>query len=128
MADIEIFSLSVFLFPFLPGMFLIDALVFYFLANRKFRLAVPLWKIFTLVLLANGFSAVIGYFIPVSHHKINSAMWALLFLIITVILEWALYLPFFQRKKVTSDHLLIISFTGNIITFLLIVLYLMLAL
>jgi hypothetical protein len=116
LADV-IVPLSTVTFPLIPFIILIETLVFWLMANKLMKIKVGFWKSLLIVAIANLATSLIGTIIPLYKYAIGNLIWIGIAFILSVFIEWAIYLPFFWKNKVKKTDLLKLSLAGNFITY-----------
>lgn len=116
LADV-IVPLSSITFPLIPFIILIETLVFWLLANKFFKFRVGFWKSLLVVVIANLATSLLGTIIPLYKYAIGNLIWIGITFVLSVFIEWAVYIPFFRKTKIKLTDLLKISFAGNFITY-----------
>ena len=96
---------------------LVEAIGFWLLGNKKFDIEVGLWKSFIVVLIAN----IITFFVGSLLMQMLSVDFYIIFLItfvLSVLIEFLVYLIFFVNKKINRTGLFWISITVNFASYL----------
>ena len=113
-ADVIVpFSLqTIFFFPFI---LVVEVIVFWLLSNKVFKINVNFWKSLLIILAANVVTSFIGTFILYDY--LNFVILLIAF-ILSVFVEFGVYLLFFIKKKIKKISLLWISLVANFLTYL----------
>ena len=119
-ADI-ITPLSFVTIPQIPFIILIEAFVFWLLANRVIKVPIGFWKLILVTLVANIVTSLLGTFIPLYRNITENLMWIGIAFVFSVFIEWGIYVPFFRKVNIKIFNLLKISFVGNLITYAILV-------
>jgi hypothetical protein len=115
--------LSIYTIPLIPVIVLIEALVFWLIANIVLKDQIGFWKIILVILIANIITSLLGTFIPLSRFTIDNFIWIGVTFLFSVLIEWVIYLQLFKKIIIKNLDLLAISFVGNTITYTLLVLF-----
>jgi hypothetical protein len=121
-ADVA-WPLSIYTIPLIPVIVLIEALVFWLIANIVLKDQIGFWKIILVILIANIITSLLGTFIPLSRFTIDNFIWIGVTFLFSVLIEWVIYLQLFKKIIIKNLDLLAISFVGNAITYTLLVLF-----
>lgn len=122
--------LSAYTIPLIPLIVLVEAVVFWLLASKVMKIKVGFWKIIWAVLTANIATSLLGTFIPFSlvlpyfPYGYNSDLiWIGIAFVLSVFVEWGIYIPFFKRININASNLIAISLAGNFITYALLAVF-----
>jgi len=115
-ADV-ITPLSFVTIPLISFIVLIEAFVFWLLANKVIKVPIGFWKLILVTLVANIVTSLLGTFIPLYRNIIGNLIWIGVAFLFSVFIEWGIYIPFFRRVNIKILDLLKISFIGNLITY-----------
>ncbi len=118
-ADI-ITPLSFMTIPLIPFIILIEAFVFWLLANKVIKVPIGFWKLILVTLVANIVTSLLGTFIPLYKSITENLMLVGVAFVFSVFIEWGIYIPFFRKVNIKIFDLLKISFIGNLITYVII--------
>lgn len=123
--------------PFIPIASLIEALIFWILTEALFhekgnvnfkKDQIRFQRILIVLLIANITSFLIGIFLKHSGVSFFSKRYFLYFLffpfLLTVLIEWLIYIPFFQKSTYKRSKLLIFSFLVNLFIYTLMIIML----
>ena len=116
LADV-ITPLSFITIPLIPFIILIEAFVFWLLANKVIKVPIGFWKLILVTLVANIVTSLVGTFVPLYRHITENLIWIGVAFLFSVFIEWGIYIPFFRRVNIKILDLLKISFIGNLITY-----------
>jgi hypothetical protein len=103
--------------PLLPVIVLIEALVFLILARKWLRAAVGFWRVLGVVVVANVATSFVGTLVPLYKYAARNAMLIAFAFAASVLIEWLIYLPFFQRSGLTKRGLLALAVAANLATY-----------
>jgi hypothetical protein len=95
-ADV-ITPLSYYTLPLLIPIILLEA-VLLFLLFRKWFVGVKWWKAALISVFANLASSAVGLAIPLYKNRTENMMWIGLAFVLSVFIEWVLYMPFIRQK------------------------------
>jgi len=126
-ADI-IIPLSSVTIPLIPFIILIEAFVFWLLANKVIKVPIGFWKLILVTLVANLVTSLLGtfVFIPLYRNITENLIWIGIAFVFSVFIEWGVYIPFFRKVSIKIFDLLKISFVGNLISYAIILAFLQL--
>jgi len=113
-ADI-IMPFSVVTIPFYPIFLVVELILFWLLANKVFSIKIGFWKSLLIVAVANIVTSLIGTFIPAYRDFTGPILIAF---ILSVIVEFIIFLLFFIKKDVKRINLFWISGIVNIVSYL----------
>lgn len=135
-----IMPLAVVTIPFLPVIVLIEALLFWLLLNRRYQVVTGFWRSVVIILLANLATSALGAVLPLpySHPQLAASfapggqpvvtrepaeIGAYLAIIgvayaLSVIVEWAIYLPFFRKTGPGKGLLFKVALLVNLASYL----------
>lgn len=102
--------------PFYPLFLIVELILFWLLANRVFSIKVSFWKSLLIVAVANIVTSLMGTFIP-SYRDFTGPI--LTAFILSVIVEFGIYLLFFIKKDVKRINLFWISGLVNLVSYIL---------
>lgn len=130
--------------PLFSTITLIEAFVFWLFINKIFKVKVGFWKSLLIIFVANIITSLIGTFIPYvpfGHHAstVESTDYILpsaplivqlifpfiawgLYFVLSVFIEWAVYIQFLKKTIAKKSDLLKISFVANFVTYALLIL------
>jgi hypothetical protein len=109
--------LSVLTIPLIPFIILIEAFVFWLLANKVIKVPIDFWKLILVTLVANIVTSLLGTFIPLYRYTAENLMLIGIAFVFSVFIEWGIYIPFFRKVNIKISDLLKISFVGNLVTY-----------
>lgn len=132
-------------FPLIPVITLIEAFIFWLFINKIFKVQVGFWKSLLITFVANIVTSLIGTFIPFENpfiyesHVVDALpptttgliiiisriAWGIIF-ILTVLIEWVVYIIMLKKTTARKIDLLKISFVANFVTYALILISLVL--
>jgi len=101
--------------PFYPLFLIVELILFWLLANKVFSIKIGFWKSLLIVAVANIVTSLIGTFIP-SYRDFTGPI--LIAFILSVIVEFIVFLLFFIKKDVKRINLFWISGIVNIVSYL----------
>ncbi|MBW6481405.1 MAG: hypothetical protein K0B37_18425 [Bacteroidales bacterium] len=122
-ADV-IVPLSSLTIPLIPLIVLIEAVIFWEIANKKIMVPIDFEKIILVTFIANIVTSLLGNFLPSCKYISENLIWIGVAFILSVFIEWGIYIPFFRKVAIKIIDLLIISFAGNLITYVIVILFL----
>ena len=123
-ADV-IFPLSFHTIPLFPLIVIIEAVIFWEIANKYLKVPIGFWKLILVTFIANIATSLLGTFIPIYKHTSENLIWIVVAFVLSVFIEWGIYIPFFRKIAIKTIDLLNISFVGNLITYAIIALFLL---
>lgn len=128
---------STYYIPFIPIVSLVEAFIFWILTEALFhekgnvnlkKDQIRFQRILIVLLIANFTSFLIGIFLNHSGVAFFSKRYFLYFLffpfLLTVLIEWLIYIPFFQKSTYKRSKLLIFSFLVNLFIYTLVIIML----
>jgi len=121
-ADVA-WPLSIYTIPLIPVIVLIEALIFWSIANKVLKVRIGFWKIILVTLIANIITSLLGTLIPLSRFTVDNFIWIGVTFVFSVLIEWVIYILFFKKVIIKNLDLLAISLAGNAITYALLVLF-----
>ena len=121
-ADVA-WPLSIYTIPLIPVIVLIEALVFWLIANKVLKVQIGFLKIILVTFIANIITSLLGTFIPLSIFTIDNFIWVGVTFLFSVLIEWVIYLLLFKKVIIKNLELLAISLIGNVITYALLVIF-----
>ncbi len=98
-ADI-ITPLSFMTIPLIPFIILIEAFVFWLLANKVIKVPIGFWKLILVTLVANIVTSLLGTFIPLYKSITENLMLVGVAFVFSVFIEWGIYIPFFRKVNI----------------------------
>jgi hypothetical protein len=104
--------------PLIPIIILIEAFVFWILANKWLKIQTGFWKLILVTLVANLVTSLLGTFIPLYRYTAENLMWIGVAFVFSVLIEWAIYIPFFRKVNIRIFDLLKISLMTNLATYI----------
>ena len=120
-ADIAL-PLSFYTIPLIPVIVLIEVFIFWLVANKVKNISIGFWKLVLIIFIANIVTSLLGTFIPLYRFIIENLIWIGVAFILSVIIEWIIYLLFFRKSSIRILDLLTISFFGNFFSYVLLTL------
>jgi len=115
LADI-IIPLSFVTIPLIPVIVLIEVLVFWLIA-RKAKVPVGFLRLVLATFAANIATSVVGTLIPLYRYTAQNLIGIGIAFVVSVLVEWRLYVLFFRKTRILIPYLLKVSFLGNLITY-----------
>jgi hypothetical protein len=120
-ADVITPTLSHLTVPIIPFIVLIEAFVFWILVNKVIKVKTGFLKLVLVALVANVVTSIVGAFFPLFIYT-AAWMWNLTWIgiayLVSVFVEWAIYIPFFRKVDIKRFDLLKISFAVNLATYI----------
>ncbi len=113
-ADI-ILPFSYVIIPFYPLFLIVELIFFWLLANKVFSIKISFWKSLLIVAVANIVTSLIGTFIPTYRDFTGPILIAF---ILSVVVEFIVFLLFFIKKDVKKINLFWISGIVNLVSYL----------
>jgi len=113
-ADI-IMPLSIITVPAIPLIVLAEWIVFW-IARKITGFDVKLYMLALAVFVANVVTSIIGTIFPLYKNAAENAILVGIAFIFSVLIEWGIYELFF-RKKIGIKNLFLVSLIGNVITY-----------
>lgn len=109
------FPFSIF---FLPIILPVETAYFWFYSNRLLHRKVTPRKILYIIFVASVLDSLFHFFVPFTYTGQDFLVGHLLAcLIISVIIDWVIYIPFFRKNGLGIWNLLRISFIGNTLSY-----------
>lgn len=99
----------------LPLVIVIETICFYLLSNKSFNIKIGVGKSFIIITLANILTSAFGTFMPI---HIFAPFALIIAFILSVIIEFLVYLMLFFKEDVKKKSLFSISLTTNIISYI----------
>lgn len=96
---------------------LIEACAFWLLANKIIKVRIGFWKMLLITLVANIVTSLLGTLITIYKSIEASATIIGIAFVLSVFIEWIIYIPFFKKTNINKLDLLKISFASNLITY-----------
>jgi len=94
----------------------VETILFWLLINKPFKLKVGFWRSLLIVAVANIVTFIVGIFISITMFNGLIPIF-LIAAILSIILEWGVYLLFFARKKNVKIKLFFISLIVNAVSY-----------
>lgn len=116
-ADV-ITPLSYFTIPLLPIIIAIEALAFLLASRRWLHARIGIWRILIAMVVANVATSLLGTFIPLYRYVSENLLWIAIALVLSVVAEWGIYIPFFKRFESRLSRLLALSLMTNLATYI----------
>ncbi len=116
-ADI-ITPLSYATMPLIPLIILVEAFVFWLLANKWLKIQIGFWKLILVTFVANIITSLLGTIIPLYKNTAENLIWVGIAFLFSVLIEWGIYIPFFRKVNIKIFDLLKISFITNLATYI----------
>jgi hypothetical protein len=102
--------------PLLAPIILVEAVLFQLLSRKRFKTAVRFWKSLGVVALANLASSLAGIVVP-TYRRQNLLPVCVAF-VLSVLIEWLVYLPFCRKSGLRRKDLFKISAVVNLATYI----------
>ncbi len=115
-ADV-IVPLSILTIPLIPIIVIIEAVIFWEIANKNIKVPIGFWKLILVTLIANIVTSLLGIIIPIYQYTSTNLIWIGVAFVLSVFIEWGIYIPFFRKVTIKIIDLLRISFVANLITY-----------
>lgn len=115
-ADV-IVPLSFLTIPLIPLIVIIEAVIFWEIVNKIIKVPVGFWKLILVTFIANIVISLLGTLIPIYKYTSENLIWIGVAFVLSVFIEWGIYIPFFRKVAIKTIDLLRISFIGNLITY-----------
>jgi hypothetical protein len=115
-ADV-IIPLSFLTIPLIPLIVIIEAVIFWEIANKKIKVPIGFWKLILVTFIANIVTSLLGIIIPIYKYTSTNLIWIGVAFALSVFVEWGIYIPFFRKVTIKIIDLLRISFVANLITY-----------
>ena len=125
-ADV-IIPLSFLTIPLIPLIVIIEAVTFWEIANKIIKVPIGFWKLILVIFIANIVTSLLGTFIPMYKYTSENLIWIGVAFVLSVFIEWGIYIPFFRKNTIKIIDLLKISFVGNLITYAILVFFLVMS-
>jgi len=103
--------------PYLIIGYLFEVLIFYLFAKKY---SIGIWKSGFSVLIANALTAFLGLYVVFTQSFTANVYWYLAMFVLTLIIESVFYIAYFYKREIQNWKLILISFLGNLITFVII--------
>ena len=110
-------SLLYIAWPFLAAGVLIETFIFWMFTGKT---GVSFWKSLLGVFIANFATVVLTFFISFYSDNDINLIWFIVAFSVAVLIEWLIFIMFFQKNKINSFKLLLISLIGNTVTYVVI--------
>ena len=114
-ADV-ITPLSYYTLPLLLPVILLEAALLWLLF-KKWLERIRIWKALLIAIVSNLASSLVGLAIPIYKNRTENLMWLGVAFVLSVLIEWAIYVPFIRKKP---GVLLGISAIVNLASYILI--------
>ena len=101
----------------LPIIIAIEIFIFWLGANKIYKAKIVFWKIAIIIASSNFVTSLLGTFILFYKDTSKNLQLLGLAFVLTVLIEWVIYIPFLRKEHIHYISLLIISFYANIITY-----------
>jgi len=101
------------------GIIIIETILFWLLSIKFFKIKVGFWKSLLVVAIANIVISFIGYFVSMSFSINKLIYFILIAFILSVVIEWGIYLLFFLNRKNVKKKLFYVSLIVNIVSYIL---------
>jgi len=115
-ADV-ITPLSYYTLPLLIPVILLESAILWLL-SRKWLGGIRYWKALVIAIVSNLASSLVGLAIPLYKNRTENLMWVGLAFVLSVLIEWGIYIPFIRQKP---KVLLGISGIANMASYTLII-------
>ena len=115
-ADV-IIPLSFLTIPLIPLIVIIEAVIFWEIANKNMKVPIGFWKLILVTFIANIVTSLLGIIIPTYKYTSTNLIWIGVAFALSVFIEWGIYIPFFRKVTIKIIDLLRISFLANLITY-----------
>jgi hypothetical protein len=109
--------LSYFTVPLLPVIIIVEALVFLLASRKWLRVKIGFRRILIAMVVANFVTSLLGTFIPLYKYVVGNLLWIAIALFLSVIVEWAICIPFFRRFRLRRLSLLALCSMTNLATY-----------
>jgi hypothetical protein len=103
--------------PVLPVIVIVEAVVFRVVSRRAFGVEIGFARILVAMAVANLASSLLGVVLPLSKHAPANLILVAIALLLSIVLEWAVCLPFFRRQRLGRSRLLVICLLTNLSTY-----------
>ena len=123
-ADV-IIPLSFFTIPLIPIIVIIEAVIFWEIANKNIKVPIGFRKLILVIFIANIVTSLVGIIIPIYQYTSTNLIWIGVAFVLSVFIEWGIYIPFFRKVTIKIIDLLRISFVANLITYAIISFFLL---
>jgi len=124
--------MPIYFLPFMPALLLpiiilIEAFIFWWFINKIFKVKVSFWKSLLITFVANMVTSLIGAYLPLILFTPDTGPESILIIegitfVLTVFIEWMVYIIFMKKTTAKKFDLLKISFVANFVTYALITL------
>ena len=104
--------------PLFPFIIVIETFVFWLLIHKWLKIQTGFWKLILVVLVANGVTSLLGTYVQFYEYAAENLLWISIAFVLSVFIEWGLYVPFFRKANVKRLDLLKISFIVNLATYI----------
>ena len=115
-ADV-ILPLTLYTLPIIPGIIAIEAVLFWLLAAKWLKVQARFLKVLLAVVAANLLSSMVGMLIPIYKFVLQNVAWLAIAFVLSVFLEWGVYILFFRKGLIRIVDLLKISCAVNAATY-----------
>ncbi len=103
--------------PLFPVIVAVETLILFLWLTKRLRVSVGILRSILTVLAANLVTSLIGTFIP-TYRQFEGNLVALgVAFVLSVFIEWAVYIPFFLKISVRRRDLLKISILANLVSY-----------
>jgi len=123
-ADV-IIPLSFLTIPLIPLIVIIEAVIFWEIANKNIKVPIGFWKLILVTFIANIVTSLLGIIIPIYKYTSTNLIWIGVAFALSVFVEWGIYIPFFRKFTIKIIDLLRISFVANLITYAILAFFLL---
>jgi len=123
-ADV-IIPLSFFTIPLIPLIVIIEAVIFWEIANKNIKVPIGFWKLTLVTFIANIVTSLVGIIIPTYKYTSTNLILIGVAFALSVFIEWGIYIPFFRKVTIKIIDLLRISFFANLITYAILAFFLL---
>ena len=123
-ADV-IIPLSFLTIPLIPLIVIIEAVIFWEIANKNIKVPIGFWKLILVTFIANIVTSLLGIIIPIYKYISTNLIWIGVAFALSVFVEWGIYIPFFRKFTIKIIDLLRISFVANLITYAILAFFLL---
>jgi len=104
--------------PLLPVVVVVEALVFLLASRKAFGVRIGLGRILIAMLVANVASSLLGVALPLSSYAAGNLIVIAIALLLSIVVEWVVCLPFFGRQRLRRSRLLVLCVLTNLSTYL----------
>jgi len=68
--------------------------------------------------IANLGTSLLGTFIPLYKYAGENLMWIVVAFVMSVLMEWLVYIPFLSEEKLNKKQLFVLSLGANLVTYI----------